>query len=56
MRKLESQLPDLFKQASIVRQYNIVTGASLSHYDLAQMSIFERDEVLLLIRHSELIQ
>jgi hypothetical protein len=51
----ESHLPRSFKDAVLARSYNILTGASLSHFDLERLNVFERDEVIALVNNADLI-
>ncbi len=55
LQALRAELPALFHAAQIARLYNALTGASLSHLDLEQMSIFDRAEVMLLIENADLL-
>ncbi len=55
LQALRAELPALFHAAQIARLYNALTGASLSHLDLEQMSIFDRAEVILLIENADLL-
>jgi hypothetical protein len=48
-------LPDLFYLAQQARAYNTITGANLSHLDLMNLGIFERDQIDLLIANVDLI-
>ncbi len=48
-------LPEMFYLAQQARAYNTITGASLSHFDLINLGIFERDQIDLLIANADLI-
>lgn len=56
MREIEKHLPEVLNKISIVREYNSLTGASLSHWDFDHLGIFERDDVILAIENSDLVQ
>jgi len=51
----EGALPRAFKDAVLARAYNILTGANLNHLDLARLSVFERDEIVMLVNNADLI-
>jgi hypothetical protein len=48
-------LPDFFHTAQQARLYNTLTGASVSHFEIEQMGIFERDQVELLVSNADLV-
>ncbi len=52
----ESHLPSTFKDAVLARAYNLLTGASLSHLDLARLSVFERDEMIGIVNNADLLE
>lgn len=49
------RLPQIFDRIAIVRAYNMMTGATLSHWDFDQLGIFEHDEVIFAIENSDLL-
>lgn len=54
-QSLERDLPAAIKQAAIVRNYNRVTGASLSHLELQHLSVAAYDEILLVADNTDLL-
>ena len=51
-----SRLPDAFKHAAIARAYNILTGASLSHFDVVNLALDDYDDLIFLAeRGSEIL-
>ena len=54
-KSLERDLPPAIKQAAIVRNYNRVTGASLSHLELQHLSVEAYDEILLVADNTDLL-
>lgn len=54
-QQLDRDLPPALKQAAIVRNYNRVTGASLSHLELNGLSVGAYDEVLLIADNGDIL-
>lgn len=55
MREHGKRLPEIFDKVAIVREYNLMTGANLSHWDFDQLSIFEHNEVIFAIENRDLL-
>ncbi len=55
MSEHAKRLPQIFDRIAIVRAYNLMTGATLSHWEFDQLGIFERDEVVFVIENSDLL-
>ena len=53
--RVSDSLPLIFQSAAIARAYNLATGATLSHFDVDQMGIFERQELILLAHNTDLL-
>lgn len=55
MREHGKRLPEILDKIAIVREYNSMTGANLSHWDLNELGIFEHDEVVFAIENRDLL-
>lgn len=53
--RAEAQLPTIFHAAALARAYNHLTGASLTHYEIDRLGMFERDELILLVNNADLV-
>lgn len=53
--RTEAQLPRIFHAAALARAYNQLTGASLTHYEIDRLGMFERDELILLVNNADLV-
>lgn len=54
-QQLDRDLPEALKHAAIVRNYNRVTGASLSHLELMRLGVDEYDAVLLVADNTDIL-
>jgi len=52
---LLGDLPASFFDAQLARNYNLLTGATLSHLDFRKMSMDEVDEIRMLVEHSGML-
>ncbi len=48
-------LPNSLQSASVVRAYNALTGAALTHYEFDRLDIFTRGEILFLADNLDLV-
>ena len=53
--RAEAQLPGIFHAAALARAYNHITGASLTHYEIDRLGVFERDELIMLVNNADLV-
>lgn len=52
----QRSLPQSFKDALLARAYNLLTGSNLTHYDVARLSVFERDELIGIVNNADLAE
>ena len=48
-----ARVPQTYKDATLAIRYNRITGSNLSHLDVAELGIFERDQMVLLVNYFE---
>lgn len=52
--QLERDLPSVIKNVSVVRVYNKITNAGLTHFEYENLGVVERDEVLTVVDNADL--